>query len=97
MAKHTSPYVGMFTAGNDHYHGMRSVNEFGAIAHAGKLAQVYLREGKASTEEEAVLLANKEVQRLRWNVEGFQAHRVARDELREELKQIPDLSGPLTA
>ena len=97
MAKHTSPYVGMFTAGNDHYHGVRSVNEFGAIAHAGKLAQVYLRQGQASTEEEAVLLANKEVQRLRWNAGGFQAHRVARDELRAEQEQVPHLTGPLTA
>lgn len=96
MDKHTSPYVGTFTAGNDQYHGMRSVSEFGAIAHAGKLAQVYLREGKATTEEEAVLLANKEVQRLCWNAEGFQAHRVARDELRAEQKQMRDLTGLLT-
>ncbi len=97
MSKHISPYTGMYTSANDHYHGMRSIHEFGAIAHASKLAQVYLREGQASNEKEAVLLANKEIQRLHDNTEGFQAHRMARDELRDELQQMSRLNGPLTA
>ncbi|MCY1394935.1 hypothetical protein D9M71_98630 [compost metagenome] len=84
MAQHTSPYQGMLTAANDHYHGARSINEFGAIAHANKLAEIYLREGQVASEEEAVALASHEVQRLMKNSEGYQANRLARQELRAE-------------
>ncbi len=75
---------GIFTAGNDHYHGMKSVAENGALAHANKFARILLREGKVASEEEALSIANYEVQRLRWNVEGFLGNRMAREELRRE-------------
>lgn len=75
---------GIFTAGNDHYHGIKSVAENGALAHANKFARILLREGKVASEEEALSVANYEVQRLRWNVEGFLGNRMAREELRRE-------------
>ncbi|MES2670670.1 MAG: hypothetical protein V4673_09675 [Pseudomonadota bacterium] len=84
MTTSKNPYRGIYTAGNNHYHGVKSIAEFGAIAHANKLAQVLLKVGKAATEEEALSLANSEVQRLKWNDEGFQGNRIARDKLRAE-------------
>lgn len=81
---------GVFNAGNNQYHGVESVKEFGALAHANKFARILLREGKVASEEEALSLANFEVQRLRWTIEGFQGNRLARNELRREaeLKQL---------
>lgn len=87
MSKPSGPYAGLFTAGNNHFHGVQSVNEHGALAHAERLARVLLREGKVASEEEALSLANFEVQRLRWNTEGFQGNRIARYELQEERKR----------
>lgn len=79
-----NPYQGLYTAGNNHYHGVKSIAEFGAIAHANSLAKVLLQEGKVATEEEAISLANFEVQRLKWNADDFQGNRIARDKLRAE-------------
>lgn len=84
MAIPKKPYQGLYTAGNNHYHGVQSIAEFGAIAHANSLANVLLQEGKVATEEEAISLANFEVQRLKWNADGFQGNRIARDKLRAE-------------
>lgn len=84
MAIPKNPYQGLYTAGNNHYHGVKSIAEFGAIAHANSLANVLLQEGKVATEEEAISLANFEVQRLKWNADGFQGNRIARDKLRAE-------------
>ena len=88
-----SPYQGVFTAGNNHYHGVKSIAEFGAIAHASALANVLLEQGKVTTEEEAISLANFEVQRLKWNADGFQGNRVARDKLRSEKAARDEQSG----
>lgn len=95
MAQHTSPYQGMLPAANDHYHGAKSIDEFGAIAHANKLAEIYLRDGLAASEEDAVALANHEVQRLKRNPEGYQVNRLARQELRAERRTHP--TDPLLA
>lgn len=95
MAQHISPYEGMLPAANDHYHGSRSINEFGAIAHANKLAEIYLREGQVASEEDAVALANHEVQRLKKNSERYQVNRLARQELRAE--RCPRSTDPLLA
>lgn len=84
MAKKQPIDRGFFTAGNNQYHGVQSVKENGALAHANKFARILLREGKVATEEEALSLANFEVQRLRWTIEGFQGNRMAREELRRE-------------
>lgn len=90
MENNTSAYHGIYTAGNNHYHGAKSIIENGALAHANKLAHILLREGKVASEEEALSLANFEVQRLRWNLEKFQANRMAREELRLEREQQLD-------
>lgn len=86
MAKKQPVDRGVFNAANNQYHGVESVKEFGALAHANKFARILLREGKVSTEEEALSIANFEVHRLRWTIEGFQGNRMARDELRLERK-----------
>jgi hypothetical protein len=84
MTRPKNPYKGLYAAGNNHYHGVKSIAEFGAIAHANCLAKVLVQEGKVATEEEALSLANFEVQRLKWNDDGFQGNRVARDKLLAE-------------
>ena len=95
MTTKKSPYTGMLSSANDHYHGMKSINENGAIDHARKLAQIYLREGKASSPGEAVSLANRELQRLEENHRGEQINRQARAELESERQPEPDPSGAL--
>ncbi|MGL5243111.1 hypothetical protein [Kluyvera genomosp. 2] len=84
MTTPKNPYKGLYTAGNNHYHGVKSIAEFGALDHAHALAHVLIQDGKVSTEEEALSLANFEVQRLKWNNDGFQGNRRARDKLRAE-------------
>ncbi|MFV0262921.1 MAG: hypothetical protein ACK5JN_10870 [Kluyvera sp.] len=84
MTTPKNPYKGLYTAGNNHYHGVKSIAEFGALAHANALANVLIQEGKVSTEEEALSLSNFEVQRLKWNNDGFQGNRKARDKLRAD-------------
>lgn len=84
MTTPKNPYKGIYTAGNNHYHGVKSIHEFGAIAHANSLAKVLVEQGKVATEEEATSLANFEVQRLKWNDAGFQGNRLAREKLSAE-------------
>ena len=93
MSTEKSPYTGMLNSAKDHYHGMKSINENGAIEHARKLAQIYLREGKASSPGEAVSLANRELQRLEENHRGEHINRQARAELKAERQPEPDPSG----
>lgn len=87
MTTPKNPYRGLYTAGNNHYHGVKSIAEFGAIAHANSLATVLVEGGKAATEEEALAMANFEIQRLKWSDEGFQGNRIARDKLRAQEKK----------
>jgi|GEM_PF-5168566 len=87
---------GVFNAGNNQYHGVESVREFGAIAHGQAFAKVLLREGKAASEEDAFNLANYEVQRLKWTISGFQGNRLARDELRKSARELEALSKALS-
>ncbi len=87
MFNSSDAYRGIYTAGNNHYHGIKSVNENGALAHAHKLALILLREGRVCSEVEALEIANFEVQRLRWNLDGFQGNRMAREELLAERAQ----------
>ncbi len=89
MTKPTNLAKGMFAACNNQYHGVKSIAEFGAIAHANSLAKVLIQERMVATEEEALSLANFEVQRLKWNEHDFQSNRIARDKLQYE-KAIRD-------
>ena len=84
MTTPKNPYQGLYTAGNNHYQDVKSIAEFGAIEHASSLAKVLVQEGKVATEEEALSLSNFEVQRLKWNDDGFQGNRIARNKLRAE-------------
>ena len=84
MANNSPAHQGIYTAGNNHYHGVKSINEYGALAHANKLAKILLHEGNVASEVEALSISNFEVQRLRWNCEGFQGNCMAREELRRE-------------
>ncbi|MCQ2991894.1 hypothetical protein NLO72_22065 [Pseudomonas tremae] len=54
MTTKKSPYPGMLSSANDHYHGMKSIIENGEIDHARKLAQIYLRQGIALSPGDAV-------------------------------------------
>lgn len=73
---------GFFAAGNNQYHGVESVKEFGVLDHANQIARILLRDHKVSTEEDALAAAYVEIQRMRWAAHGYQVHRLARDELR---------------
>ena len=73
---------GFFAAGNNQYHGVESVKEFGVLEHAHQVALLLMRDRKVSTEEDALAAANFEVQRMRWAAEGYQVNRLAREELR---------------
>lgn len=79
---------GVLTAANDTYHGVKSLEENGAIAHSAAYARVLVAEGKAKNEDDALVMANQEVQRLRGSMDGEQLNRAVRMALR------PNPSGP---
>jgi hypothetical protein len=87
MKENLPPYAGMMNAGLEQYHGVCSLNEYGEIAHARKLAEIALREELVTTEREAVVWANHEVQRLHVILEKTKVHRMARTELKAEAQQ----------
>ena len=95
MTQHDSPYAGMFSAAKNQYHGMKSVAENGAIEHGKKVAEILLRTGMATSQQDAFSLANREIQRLQENVDDLQLNRMARDELAEERKQMRHSPHPL--
>jgi hypothetical protein len=73
---------GVITGANDTYHGIKSLEENGAINHAAAYARMLVVEGKAKSEDEALLMANQEVQRIRGCMEGEQLNRAVRMALR---------------
>jgi hypothetical protein len=73
---------GFFAAGNNQYHGVESVKEFGILDHANQVARILLRDKKVSTEEDALVAAHLEIQHMRLAAQGYQVNRLARDELR---------------
>jgi hypothetical protein len=82
----------MLNAANDTYHGAKSLEENGAIAHAAAYARVLMSEGKATTEDEALLMANHEVQRIRSNMRGEQLNRAVRMALRRKDDSRPAIA-----
>ena len=58
MTQHDSPYAGMFSAAKNQYHGMKSVAENGAIEHGKKVAEILLRTGMATSQQDAFSLAS---------------------------------------
>jgi hypothetical protein len=86
---------GMLAAANDTYHGAKSLEENGAIEHAAAYARALLREGKAATQDEAVVMANHEVQRIRSSMQGEQLNRAVRMQLRRKPDSLPDAAPTL--
>lgn len=80
---------GMLNAANDTYHGAKSLDENGAIEHAAAYARALLSEGKATTEDEALVMANHEVQRIRGSMQGEQLNRAVRMALRRKRGSLP--------
>jgi hypothetical protein len=79
---------GVLAAANDTYHGVKSLEENGAIAHASAYARLLLSEGKAKNEGDALTMASQEVQRIRGSLDGEQLNRAVRMALR------PGPAGP---
>ncbi|HEY0491508.1 MAG TPA: hypothetical protein VGD30_18510 [Telluria sp.] len=73
---------GVITGANDTYHGIKSLEENGAINHAAAYARVLVADGKAKNEDDALLMANQEVQRIRGSLKGEQLNRAVRMALR---------------
>ena len=78
MLKRLTPIVSLPAAGLDHHHALSSLNQNGAIAHAAALAQVFMDLGAASTEVDAVNLANTEIARTKRIAAGVLVNRMAR-------------------
>lgn len=81
---------GVLNAANDTYHGAQSIKENGAIPHAAAYAKALMVAGKAQTQEEAVAMANHEVQRIRGCMAGEQLNREVRLKLRAKPDSLPD-------
>lgn len=73
---------GVIAGANDTYHGIKSLEENGAINHAAAYARLLVTQGKAKNEDDALLMANQEVQRIRGSMEGEQLNRAVRMALR---------------
>lgn len=84
---------GMLNAANDTYHGAKSLDENGAIEHAAAYARALLNEGKAANEDEAVVMANHEVQRIRGSMQGEQLNRAVRMALRRKGGPLPNMAS----
>jgi hypothetical protein len=78
----------VITGANDTYHGIKSLEENGPINHAAAYARLLVAHGKAKNEDDALLMANQEVQRIRGSMEGEQLNRAVRMALR------PNSGGP---
>ncbi|MBM5572543.1 MULTISPECIES: hypothetical protein [Deefgea] len=78
---------GVITGANDTYHGIQSLNENGAIKHSAEYARQLVTTGKAKSEDEALQMANQEIQRLRACLAGEQLNRSVRMALRAESQE----------
>lgn len=83
----------VITGANDTYHGIKSLEQNGAIAHATTYARLLVAQDKAKSETEALQMAYQEVQRLRGILDGEQFNREVRHALREQ----SDALGTLTS
>ena len=82
---------GVLTGANDTYHGIKSLKENGAINHAAAYARLLVTTGKAKNEDDALVMANQEVQRIRGSMEGEQLNRAVRMTLRPEPSDLKNL------
>jgi len=89
-----SPYASVFTAGNDQYHAVASINEFGPIKHTSSLAKVLVEQKAATDEWEALQMAHCSVKQAKALANGDQYHKLAHARLQKEAKQQREQAGP---
>lgn len=90
-----SPYASVFTAGNDQYHAVASINEFGPIKHAASLAKVLVEQKAAQDEWEALQMAHSSVKQAKTLANGDQYHKLAHARLQQEAKRQREQAGPV--
>jgi hypothetical protein len=90
-----SPYASVFTAGNDQYHAVASINEFGPIKHAASLAKVLVEHKAAQDEWEALQMAHSSVKQAKALANGDQYHKLAHARLQQEAKRQREQAGPV--
>jgi hypothetical protein len=90
-----SPYTSIYTAGNDQYHAVASINEFGPIQHANALAKVLVEQKAAKDEWEALQMAHCSVKQAKVLANGGQCHKLARARLQQEAKRQQERGGPV--
>lgn len=88
-----TPYDSIFLAGNDCYHGQKSIAEHGELAHANAFAQELLSQGLVANELDALTAACCELAGLRRHARGLQLNRDARARLDREA-QTPATATP---
>jgi hypothetical protein len=67
----------LMSAANDQYHAVVSMNKHGEISHAQALAQVFLENGEAGSQAQAVQMAAQEVAHVTRITRGEQVNRQA--------------------
>ncbi len=90
-----SPYASMMPAAKNQYHGIASVNKFGAIQHGHAIAQCLVARGDAPTELDALVQATHMVQQLEAVSQGALLHKEAHERLlaAEKLKALNSGAG----
>lgn len=78
MSKRLKQFASLPAATLDHHHGLCSLNQNGAIAHAKALAEVFIQLGEATTEMQAVALAQAEIASTERIARGVLVNRIAR-------------------
>lgn len=84
----STPYGTMYSRSNDYYHGFTSCQNFGVIAHTEALARVFLRDGSASNEFDAVTMAVGEVQSIKRTAHGQRPNREAHMDLQARQARV---------
>lgn len=82
-----SPYASVFTAGNDQYHAVASINEYGPINHTNALAKVLVEQKAAKDEWEALQIAHYATKQAKALANGEQYNKLAHERLKQEAKK----------
>ncbi|WP_146093363.1 MULTISPECIES: hypothetical protein [Xanthomonas] len=91
--KALTPHGVIYPAGNETYHAIRSINEFGEFAHAAAYASQLMADGKAQFPDEALMQASAELRRIRYAKEGYAPHKKARDGLKKHADSLDTVSN----
>lgn len=82
-----SPYDSMMSAAKNQYHGISSVNKFGAIQHGHMIAKILKDRGDAETELDALVQATNMLQQLEAVSKGVLLHKEAHLQLQAEKRE----------